>query len=99
MAKVTACTKKYRNKTDIAHIFGVSNPTVYRRVEGIKKEIGKRYNQYAILDNLISLAVYADYEKNHKKLENRNLRKTVPPFDMYEAMMYLEEVERRVAGK
>ncbi|MCI9227083.1 MAG: transposase family protein, partial [Dorea sp.] len=56
MAKVTACTKKYRNKTDIAHIFGVSNPTVYRRVEGIKKEIGKRYNQYAILDNLISLA-------------------------------------------
>lgn len=24
MAKVTACTKKYRNKTDIAHIFGVS---------------------------------------------------------------------------
>ena len=89
MAKVTACTKKYRNKTDIAHIFGVSNPTVYRRVEGIKKEIGKRYNQYAILDNLISLAVYADYEKNHKKLE----------FDMYEAMMYLEEVERRVAGK
>lgn len=99
MAKVTACTKKYRNKTDIAHIFGVSNPTVYRRVEGIKKEIGKRYNQYAILDNLISLAVYADYEKNHKKLENRNLRKWVPPFDMYEAMMYLEEVERRVAGK
>lgn len=99
MAKVTACTKRYRNKTDIAHIFGVSNPTVYRRVEGIKKEIGKRYNQYAILDNLISLAVYADYEKYHKRLENRNLRNTVPPFDMYEARMYLEEVERRVAGK
>lgn len=47
--------KMYRNKTDIAHIFGVSNPTVYRRVEGIKKEIGKRYNRYAIIDNLIIL--------------------------------------------
>ena len=91
--------KMYRNKTDIAHIFGVSNPTVYRRVEGIKKEIGKRYNRYAIIDNLISLAVYADYEKHHKMLENKNLRKIVPPFDMYEARMYLEEVERRVAGK
>ena len=91
--------KMYRNKTDIAHIFGVSNPTVYRRVEGIKKEIGKRYNRYAIIDNLISLAVYADYEKYHKRLENKNLRKIVPPFDMYEARMYLEEVERRVAGK
>lgn len=94
-----ACIKRYRNKADIAHIFGVSNPTVYRRVEGIKKEIGKRYNQYAILDNLISLAVYADYEKYHKQLEKKNLRKTVPPFDMYEARMYLEEVERRVEGK
>ena len=91
--------KMYRNKTDIACIFGVSNPTVYRRVEGIKKEIGKRYNQYAILDNLISLAVYADYEKYHKRLENRNLRKTVPPFDMYEARMYLEEVEGREESK
>ena len=91
--------KMYRNKTDIAHIFVVSNPTVYRRVEGIKKEIGKRYNRYAIIDNLISLAVYADYEKHHKMLENKNLRKIVPPFDMYEARMYLEEVERRVAGK
>ncbi len=91
--------KMYRNKTDIAHIFGVSNPTVYRRVEGIKKEIGKRYNRYAIVDNLVSLAVYADYEKYRKRLENKNLRKTVPPFDMYEAGMYLKEAERRVSGK
>ena len=47
---------------------------------------------------MISLAVYADYEKYHKRLENKNLRKIVPPFDMYEARMYLEEVERRVTG-
>lgn len=99
MAKVTACTKKYRNKTDIAHIFGVSNPTVYRRVEGIKKEIGKRYNQYALLENLVSLAVYADYEKYHKRLANKNLRKIVPPFDMDEAMKYLKEVEGRVSSR
>ena len=83
--------KMYRNKTDIAHIFGVSNPTVYRRVEGIKKEIGKRYNRYAILDGLLSIEVFADYEKYRKRLRDRNLRKTVPPFSMEEAREYLQE--------
>ncbi len=96
---MAVANKKYRNKTDVARIFGVSTPTVYRRVEGIKKEIGKRYNQYALLENLVSLAVYADYEKYHKRLANKNLRKIVPPFDMDEAMMYLEEVERRVCAE
>ncbi len=88
---MAAANRMYRNKTEIAHIFGISVPTVYRRVEGIRGEIGKRYNRYAIADNLISLAVFADYQKYHKQLENKNLRKTVPPFDMYEARMYLEE--------
>lgn len=96
---MSTCTKMYRNKADVARIFGVSTPTVYRRVEGIKKEIGKRYNQYALLENLVSLAVYADYEKYHRRLENKNMRKTVPPFDMYEARMYLEEVERKVCAE
>ncbi|MCI6395909.1 MAG: hypothetical protein MR851_06650 [[Clostridium] scindens] len=81
----------YANKVNIARIFGVSAPTVYRRVEGIKKEIGKRYNRYAIIDNLVSLEVYADYEKYHKRLGDKNLRKTVPAFDLQEAGAYLKK--------
>ncbi len=84
--------KMYGNKTDIANTFNISLPTVYRRVKGIEKEIGKRYNRYAIADNLISLAVFVDYQKYHKRLADKNLRKSVPPFDMYEARTYLEEV-------
>ena len=81
----------YATKTGTARIFGVSVPTVYSRVEGIQKEIGKRYNKYAICDNLISLAVYADYEKYSKRLADKNLRKTVPEFNMAEAGIYLRQ--------
>jgi hypothetical protein len=81
----------YANKTEIARVFGVSTPTVYKRIKGIEQEIGSRYNRYALLDGLVSIEVYADYEKYHKRLNNRNLRKTVPPFDMAEARAYLTE--------
>ena len=90
--QVAACNRMYGNKTDIARTFHISLPTVYRRLEGLEKEIGKRYNHYAIADNLISLAVFADYYKYHKWLADKNLRKHVPPFDMYEARRYLEDV-------
>lgn len=32
-----------------------------------------------------SVAVYADYEKYHTRLEDKNLKKYVPPFDIEEA--------------
>lgn len=83
----------YATKAEIARLFGVSPPTVYNRVAGIEQEIGKRYNRYAICDKLISLAVYVDFEKYHKRLADKNLRKTVPEFNLYEAKKYLEEME------
>lgn len=69
--------------------FGVTTQTVYRRVKGIEALIGERYNQYAVLDNLVSVAVYADYEKYHTRLEDKNLKKYVPPFDMKAAGAYI----------
>lgn len=80
----------YATKADLARIFGVTRPTVCSRVKGIETEIGKRYTQYAILGNLISIAVYADYEKNRKLLEDVNLRKHIEPFEMGNAGRYLE---------
>lgn len=81
----------YATKAEIARMFGVSPPTVYSRVAGIEKEIGQRYNRYAVCDKLISLAVYVDYEKYHKRLADKNLRKSVPAFNMAEARKYLTE--------
>ncbi len=81
----------YANKSTIAKVFGVTTPTVYKRVVGIEEEIGKRYNQYALLDNLVSIEVFADYQKYRRWLKDRNLRKVVPPFSMEEAREYLLE--------
>lgn len=81
----------YANKTAISRLFGISLPTVYKRMEGIEEEIGKRYNQYAILENLVSIEVFADYQKYHKWLKDKNLRKNIPDFTMEEAREYLVE--------
>lgn len=81
----------YANKADLGRIFGVSPMTVYRRVQEIEKEIGKRYNKYAIIDNLISIAVFADYEKYRKHLADKNLRKYIPPFEISEVERYLDK--------
>lgn len=85
----------YATKAKIAKIFGVTPPTVYSRVAGIEQEIGKRYNRYAIVENLISVAVYADFEKYRKRLGDKNLRKAVPDFNMEEALKYIDEKEVR----
>lgn len=83
--------KVYANKTTIAKIFHITRQTAWRRQQEIEQEIGKRYNRYAVLEGLVSVEVFADYEKYHKRLKDRNLRKTVPPFSMKEAREYLEE--------
>lgn len=88
--------RKYSTKAELSRCFGVSVPTVYKRVAGIEEEIKKgRYNRYAIADNLVSIPVFLDYAKYHKRLNDKNLRKTVPPFDEFEAMEYLKEVEEK----
>lgn len=75
----------YANRKNLAALFGVTTQTVYRRVKGIEALIGERYNQYAVLDNLVSVA----YEKYHTRLEDKNLKKYVPPFDMKAAGAYI----------
>ena len=79
----------YANKKNLAALFGVTTQTVQRRVKGSEKLIGDRYNQYSILDYLVSVAVYADYEKYHKCLEDQLTKQYVPPFDRKEAGAYI----------
>lgn len=80
----------YANKANIAKIFDLSYSTVKAREKGIRKEIGKRYNEYAIIGKLINIAVFADYEKYREMLEDKNMRRYVPEFDVSEASKYLE---------
>ena len=87
----------YAKKAELARMFGVTPPTVYKRVAGIEAEIGKRYNQYAIIDDLISVAVYADFEKYKKMLADKNLRKHVPLFNMDDAERYIDKMGVRWA--
>ena len=66
--------KMYVNKAELSRCFGISPPTVYKRVAGIEEEIKKgRYNRYAIADGLVSMAVFVDYRKYHKRLNDKNL--------------------------
>lgn len=83
--------KRYATKAELGRCFSISQPTIAKRVAGIEEEIKRgRYNRYAIADGLISIAVFADYSKYHKRLNDKNLRKTVKPFDLREALTYLE---------
>lgn len=84
----------YATVTDLSRIFGVTRPTVYDRLKGIESEIGKRYGKYAIIGNLVSIGVYADYEKYRDILANKNHRKYLAPFDINEAERYIKEVEK-----
>lgn len=79
----------YANKSELSRLFDVSRATVYRRIQGIEKLIGDRYNAYAILENLVSVAVFADYSKYHTRLEDKNMKKYVPPFNIKEAGAYI----------
>jgi hypothetical protein len=65
----------YANKAEIARFFGITSPTVSKRVKGIEEEI--------------KAGTY------WKRLQDRNLRKTVPPFDVEESYKYCLEGERK----
>lgn len=87
--------KMYLTKTEISRTFKLSRSTVDNRVQGIEREIGKRYNKYAICGKLISLAVFLDYEKYHQMLMDDRVKDFVPAFDIEKAKEYLAFVKSK----
>lgn len=85
----------YQSKSGIARTFDISRSTVYRYFDEIREQIKRgRYNSYAILDNKISVAVFADYLKYRKLLKDKYARRYVPDFNMSDSIKYLQmEVE------
>lgn len=77
----------YQNRTALARTFGIARSTVYNIVDEIEEQMrAGRYNRYAILDNEVNVAVFADYLKYRKALKGKNTRKYVPPFNLREAL-------------
>ena len=84
----------YANKSDTARFFGISRNTVYKMIEGIETEIERgRYARCAIAEGLNNKAVFLDYMVNRKRLNDKNLRRTVPEFDMKKCYEYCLEKE------
>lgn len=75
----------YRQQGDVAEFFGLGKTTVYERVKEIKGEIGKRYNEHAVIQDgnivLVNILVFVDYMTYRRRLRDKNMRKYVPEYD------------------
>ena len=79
--------KLYKSEQQLAKEWDVSIRTVRTRVAEIKAEIKNgRYGEYAISEDgpkivLVHYPTWVDYMTHRQKLKQKNLRKTVKPFD------------------
>lgn len=71
----------YLRIKEICRITGLSRWTVAKVRDGMMQEIGKRYPETVIVDDLINYYSWLDYRKYGRRLQDRNLRKYVPPFN------------------
>ncbi|MDO4647937.1 MAG: hypothetical protein Q4B26_04740 [Eubacteriales bacterium] len=75
----------YRNYRDTAKEFGISEATVKARTKEIRGQIGKRYQDYALIEDgnivMINQLVFIDWQCNRRKLMDHNMKKYVPVFD------------------
>ena len=69
--------------------------TFMSKVKEIREEIKRgRYKPYAILEEgkiKVNKLVYCDYSTHRALLKDKNLRKTVPPFNGSEVALYTTE--------
>lgn len=70
----------YMTIAQLTKEFNQSRSTVNRRVIGIKSEIGKRYPKNTVLNHLINVDAYMDYEANRDMLADATLRNGLDPF-------------------
>ena len=81
--------RRYANAKELAYIMGLSYSTVRQRLKLIRNEMGGRYNQYAIVGNLIAIPVFVDAHKYHELLEDPRTHDVAPAFDEELAKAYL----------
>ncbi len=81
--------KSYMSRPEAAEEFGFSQREMFRLVDGIRDQIGRRYGEYAVIGRgkttRVSAVVLVDYLK-HKNLIGTALER---PFNEQEARRYL----------
>lgn len=88
MAAVTYLTpikaSPYKTLDDLAEEFGVTKVTIHTRRKELEQE-QERYGPFSVIkDNgivLINYLAFLDFLKWRDRLKEKNLRKTVPPYD------------------
>lgn len=90
----------YITKKQIAEELEISPNTVKSRIQEIEEEIKNgRYDEYAVIRDgqllAVNYFVWIDFLTYRQRLQEKNLRKFVPPFDPKKVAPYagLEESE------
>lgn len=62
--------------------FDICDSQAAKLIRGIKDEIENgRYNPYVVSGSRVNFYAVVDYNKYKSLLKDKNMRKTVPPFD------------------
>ena len=81
--------------TDLAESFGMSKQTVTSRIKEIEEEVKNgRYGPHSVIHDVgyvaVNPMVFADYLTYRPRLRNKNLRKSVPPYDPFKVAQELQ---------
>lgn len=78
--------RPYMSRIELSKAFNMSKNAIDKRIMELKEEINSgRYNEYAFIKDggfvFINTLVWIDFIKQHDRLKEKNLRKSVQPFD------------------
>lgn len=72
----------YLSRNELAQELHYTPKTIDKFIKGVQNEIGKgRYHRCAVAGNRINFYAVVDYMTYREQLEDKNMRKLVPPFD------------------
>lgn len=74
----------YLSKKQLGIELGYKASSINTLIKGFQKEVGSRYNRYAVVENRYNLFAVIDYLKYRNRLKDETTRKSVPPFDASE---------------
>ena len=97
MAEVVWITRHcpYLSKKQLGIELNYKATAINSLIKGFSKEVGRRYNRYAIAENRYNYYAVIDYLKYRTRLEDERTRKNIPPFNPSEvAEMCGEELGR-----
>lgn len=74
----------YLSKKQLGLELDYKASSINKLIKGFQKEVGRRYNRYAVIENRFNFYAVIDYLKYRQLLEDEKTRKYVPEFDASE---------------